>query len=75
MAARSPEEQLIHHVQAALRIADDLKLWTAAAALDQALIALTGVGMMPPDADMQLGADEPDEMPAAPTNRSGSRQR
>jgi hypothetical protein len=48
MTDRSAADDLEHHVRAALKIADDLKLWVAAAALDQALIALTGTGVMPP---------------------------
>ncbi len=53
MTDRSAADDLEYHVRAALRIADDLKLWAAAAALDQALIALTGTGVMPPDAECQ----------------------
>lgn len=48
MTDRSAADDLEYHVRAALKIADDLKLWVAAAALDQALIALTGAGVMPP---------------------------
>ena len=53
MTDRSAADDLEYHVRAALKIADDLKLWVAAAALDQALIALTGSGVMPPDNDCQ----------------------
>jgi len=50
IAGRPTADELVHHVRAALTIADGLKLWDAAAALDHALIALTGTGVMPPDA-------------------------
>ena len=58
MTDRSAADDLEYHVRAALKIADDLKLWAAAAALDQALIALTGSGVMPPgDEHLQAGDD------------------
>jgi hypothetical protein len=53
MTDRSAADDLEYHVRAALKIADDLKLWVAAAALDQALIALTGTGVMPPGDECQ----------------------
>ena len=51
MTDRSVADELEYHVRAALKIADELKLWVAAAALDHALIALTGSGVMPPSDD------------------------
>ena len=53
MMDRLAAGELEYHVRAALKIADDLKLWVAAAALDQALIALTGRGVMPPSDECQ----------------------
>lgn len=53
MTDRSAADELEYHVRAALKIADDLKLWAAAAALDHALVVLTGSGVLPPDHDSQ----------------------
>lgn len=53
MTDRSAADELEYHVRAALKIADDLKLWVAAAALDHTLIALTGSGALPPDDEFQ----------------------
>jgi hypothetical protein len=48
------DDTLAQIVQTALAMADDLKRWGVAAALDKALIELTGTGMPMP---CQLGAE------------------
>jgi hypothetical protein len=66
MTDRSAADDLEYHVRAALKIADDLKLWVAAAALDQALIALTGTGVMPPGDECQPASGDSFDTTDAP---------
>lgn len=63
MGRRQTKTDLIAIVRAALTAADYLGEVQTAVCLDGALVALTGVGQLPPSWDDQWGLDLPDRAP------------